>query len=63
MYWLFMICAAVGGTVFICQFVMAIVGAGTDDVDFAHDIPHDLPHDIPHDFSGDVSGDVAGDAA
>jgi membrane protein implicated in regulation of membrane protease activity len=58
MYWLFMICAAVGGTVFICQFVMAIVGAGTDDVDFAHDIPHDLPHDIPHDFSGDVSGDA-----
>ena len=43
---------------FILQFVLAIIGAGTDDVDFAHDVPHDLPHD----FAGDVSGD-AGHAA
>ena len=45
MYWLFMICAAVGGTVFVLQFVLAIIGAGADDLDFAHDVPHDMPHD------------------
>ncbi len=58
MYWLFMICAAVGGTVFVCQFVMAIVGIGADDVDFGHDIPHDMPHDIPPDMPHDFSGDA-----
>jgi len=58
MYWLFMICAAVGGTVFILQFVLAIIGAGTDDLDFAHDVPHDIPHDVPHDFTGDVAGEA-----
>ena len=61
MYTLFLICALIGGTVFILQFVLAIVGAGADDLDFGHDIPHDVPHDMPHDFSGD-SGDVAGHA-
>ena len=34
MYTLFLICALVGGTVFILQFVLAIVGAGADDLDF-----------------------------
>ena len=58
MYWLFMICAAVGGTVFILQFVLAIIGAGADDLDFAHDVPHDIPHDVPHDFTGDVAGEA-----
>jgi len=58
MYWLFMICAAVGGTVFILQFILAVVGAGLDDVDFAHDVPHDMPHDMPHDFSGQMGGDA-----
>ena len=37
--------------------MLAIVGAGVDDLDFGHD----LPHDVPHDFSGD-SGDVTGHA-
>ncbi|MHB8866351.1 MAG: hypothetical protein ACYC6N_28525 [Pirellulaceae bacterium] len=55
MYTLFLICALIGGTIFILQFVLAIVGAGTDDLDFGHDVPHD----VPHDFSGDV-GDLAG---
>jgi hypothetical protein len=59
MYTLFLICTLIGGTIFILQFVLAIVGAGADDLDFGHDIPHDIPHDVPHDFSGD-SGDVAG---
>jgi membrane protein implicated in regulation of membrane protease activity len=54
MYTLFLICALVGGTVFILQFVLAIIGAGTDDLDFAHDVPHD--------FAGDVAG-AAGHAS
>lgn len=48
MYWLFLICALVGGTVFILQFVLAVVGSGVDDLDFGDDIPHDVPHDVPH---------------
>ena len=62
MYWLFMICALVGGTVFVLQFVLAIIGASADDLDFAHDVPHDMPHDVPHDFSGGLS-DAGGHAA
>ncbi|MHB8971489.1 MAG: hypothetical protein ACYC3X_08270 [Pirellulaceae bacterium] len=61
MYTLFLLCALIGGTIFILQFVLAIVGAGVDDLDFGHDLPHDVPHDMPHDFSGD-SGDVTGHA-
>jgi membrane protein implicated in regulation of membrane protease activity len=52
----FLICAVVGGTVLICQFVLTLVGLGGD-----HGI--DLAHDVPHDFSGDAGHDVpAGDA-
>ncbi|NLX53601.1 MAG: hypothetical protein GXY58_00635 [Planctomycetaceae bacterium] len=54
MYWLFMVCAAVGGTVFVLQFVLAVIGAGADDMDFSHHVPHD----VPHDFMGDVAGDA-----
>ena len=49
----------VGGTVFILQFVLAVIGAGADDLDFADDIPDDIPHDIPHDFFHDVPHDGA----
>ncbi len=47
MYWLFLLCALVGGTVFILQFVLAVVGAGVDDLDLGQDVPHDVPHDMP----------------
>ena len=50
MYWLFLVCALVGGTVFILQFVLAVAGSGVDDLDFGDDIPHDIPHDVPHDM-------------
>lgn len=49
--WLFLICAVVGGTVLICQFVLTLVGLGGD-----HGI--DLAHDAGHGFSGDVGHDV-----
>ncbi len=48
-YYLYLVCAALGGTVLVCQFVMTLLGLGGD---------HDLAGD-----HGDVSHDVAHDAA
>ena len=55
MYMLFLICALFGGTVFILQFVLAIIGAGADDLDIADDIPDDIPDDF-----GDVTAGAHG---
>jgi len=57
---LFMVCAVVGGTILICQFVLTIIGLGGDHgVDFSHDIAHDFSGGAGHDAS---SGDAhAGD--
>jgi membrane protein implicated in regulation of membrane protease activity len=52
MYWLFLICALVGGTIFILQFVLAVAGSGVDDLDLGQDMPHDIPHDVPHHLPG-----------
>src|SRR5262245_10276004 len=52
MAWLFLICAVVGGTVLICQFVLTLVGIGGDHgLDFGHDVPHDFSGDAGHDFA------------
>ena len=53
MFNMFLICAVLGGTVFVVQFVLAVVGFGAEDFDFADDVPDDLPDDI-----GDVHGEV-----
>jgi membrane protein implicated in regulation of membrane protease activity len=46
---LFMICAVVGGTVLICQFVLTLVGLGGDHgVDFSHDLTADFSGDAGH---------------
>lgn len=59
MTWFFLICAVVGGTVLICQFVLTLVGLGDGhDADFSHDVPHDLSGGDVH--AGDAHG---GDAA
>jgi membrane protein implicated in regulation of membrane protease activity len=42
----FLVCAALGGTVFICQFVMTLMGMAGDDVDIADDIPDDVGTDF-----------------
>lgn len=47
LHWFFWICAVVGGTVLICQFVLTLVGLGGNETDFA-DIPDDLPADVGH---------------
>ena len=58
MYQLFLISAIVGGTVFVVQFVMSIVGIGGDDV--AGDLPDDIPDDIPGDIDFDADADIHG---
>ena len=55
----YIVCAALGGTVLVFQFVMSLIG-----LDHA-DMPDDLPHDIGHDFAHDVhshDGDAPHDA-
>jgi hypothetical protein len=52
----FLFCAIIGGTVFVLQFVMALIGLGHGHLDLVGDIPHDTP-DL-----GDV-GHAHGDAA
>ena len=49
----FLICAVVGGTVLICQFVLTLVGLGGD-----HGV--DISHDIAHDFAGGAGHHVGG---
>jgi hypothetical protein len=52
------VCAVLGGTVLICQFIMTLMG-----LDHA-DVPDDVPHDFGHAFGNDVVHDVhSGDAA
>ena len=45
----YLVCAAVGGTVLVIQFVLTVIGIGGEDLDFDADI--DIPDDV--DFSGD----------
>ena len=60
MTWLFLICAVVGGTVLVCQFVLTLVGLGGDHADFSHDVPHDFSAGDAH--AGDPAGhDAHGD--
>lgn len=47
--WFFLICAVVGGTVLICQFVLTLVGLGGDHVGIdggVHDFHADVGHDV-----------------
>ena len=55
----FIVCACVGGTVLVVQFVLALIGLGGDALNV--DVPHDIGHDFGGDFHGDVSGDFQGD--
>jgi membrane protein implicated in regulation of membrane protease activity len=50
---LFMICAVIGGTILICQFVLTLIGLGGDHgVDFSHDVAHDFAGGGGHDAGG-----------
>ena len=48
MWSIFVICAVVGSTVLIFQFVLTLIGLGGEALDI------DVPHDVGHDFGGDV---------
>jgi hypothetical protein len=58
---LFLICAAVGGTILACQLVMTVLGFAGDMVDV--DVPDDLDGGGDLDLGGDVDagGDVSAD--
>lgn len=49
---IYSVCAVVGGTVLVCQFVMTMLGLG--DVDLLDDVPSDGP-DLPHGHGGDAA--------
>jgi membrane protein implicated in regulation of membrane protease activity len=61
----FVVCAAVGTTVLVLQFLLALVGLGGDALGV--DVPHDFGHDlggVDHDLApGEVHGDVAHDGS
>ncbi len=62
MYGFFLVCATIGGTVFLFQFLLAVLGAGIESFDLVDDLPADVPHDVdvPHDLGGatDIPHDV-----
>jgi membrane protein implicated in regulation of membrane protease activity len=43
----FLVCAIVGGTLMLCQFVLGLLGVGHHDVG-GHDLPTDVDHDVGH---------------
>lgn len=54
---LFTICAVIGGTILICQFVLTVIGIGGDHgVDYSHDLAHDFAADSGHDALGGEHG-------
>ena len=55
---LFMICAAIGGTILVIQFVLTVLGFGVEAFDI--DIPSGLDTDIDVDFDADVADATGG---
>lgn len=49
MYWIYAVCAAIGGTVLVCQFIMTLLGmSDIDNVDVATDLADDMPGSQGH---------------
>ncbi len=46
MYYVFLTCAIVGGTVFLLQFLLALLGMGSDSLELG-DVPDDVDFDVP----------------
>jgi len=61
----FVICAAVGGTILLVQLVLTVIGLSSEalDVDVSHDVGGDFHADAGGDFHGDAGGDLHGDAS
>jgi hypothetical protein len=49
---LFLVCAILGGTILVCQFVMTLVGLGGHDMVGDHDLSVDAHHEIGHHDAG-----------
>ena len=58
MQYVFVTAAVVGGTVFLFQFLLALIGFGSEDFDFADDVPDDLDLDVPDDIDMDHTGPI-----
>jgi hypothetical protein len=58
---LFLVCAAIGGTILAIQFLLLLVGLGGHPLDAGvHDVGSGFGGDVGHDFSGDCHGDATG---
>ena len=57
----FVVCAAVGGTILACQVVLTLIGLGGEAFDIDVD-GGDAGHDLGGDFHGDAGTDFHGDA-
>src|SRR5687767_531811 len=56
----FTICAAVGGTLLVCQFLLTLLGGGDHHDMGGHDLGgHDIGHDVGHHHGHDVAHDSA----
>ena len=53
MTYLFILCAVIGGTILVCQFVLTLVGFGHDVGDLAHDVSVDVHTDASADAHGE----------
>lgn len=56
----FVVCAAIGGTVLLIQFLMTLIGLGGHAFDI--DVPDDIGHGFGGGFHVDAGGDFHGDA-
>jgi len=54
---LFVLCAVIGGTILVCQFVLTLVGFGHDVGDMAHDVSVDVHTDVSADAHEGGDGD------
>jgi membrane protein implicated in regulation of membrane protease activity len=53
----FLICAVIGGTILVCQFVLTLVGFGHHDLDIGHDVSADVgAGDAADAHGGDLDG-------
>jgi hypothetical protein len=57
---IFVVCATIGGTVLVIQFIMALIGLGGHVFDL--DVTGDVGHDFSGEFHGDAGGEFHGDA-
>lgn len=48
----YLICAVIGGTLFLCQLLLSLIGIGDHDMDGGHDFGHDAAHGDHGDQSG-----------